>query len=498
MWILALGLLCATGAMAQLVPPAGFDMIGFIQAATVTGGAANTNPLAGGTLTINGITMTVPKNSIVQMPAASFTWAQLFDPAFSAAVGTYVPARPNHPAGRTGFAQNDTIQTHFPSYEVRVVGNVVNGQYIVGLILPIAQQGLNAGEGLINFIDYATGRFRVGGTIGNPLSGTLCEINDPVGRFSLAHSPDPRFTCDTSNPTISAASGYPVGIPRVAPPAIDPLCPITNRPLNGTAGFPVDPFLAIGAPLRTFTMPAPGGAAGSPDPTKQVPLMVGDWVNFSGTLLKIDPLIGNTIANMFVSVHTLTAHLGIQTLPGVKPAYVRVEVMLFGVGPILPPPAPAEETSDRVVMVAFSTDPSATASIFAITVDPFNGVEIERPFPNGANIPMNDPVRGRIRLQLNKNLPDPPGNAVGTGLYHREYIVKLSTGQMPNVANGLIAGQYRLPIFDYIFPEGAVFGQPIPPYNFQDFGFLAVGSGPLGGPGSGGPIIGRLNPWPGL
>jgi hypothetical protein len=72
--------------------------------------------------------------------------------------------------------------------------------------------------------------------------------------------------------------------------------------------------------------------------------------------------------------------------------------------------------------------------------------------------------------------------------YTREYIFRLANGTTPNVANGLTAGQYRFPQFDYIFPEGAVFGQPLPPYNFNDFNFLTNGNGP----GSG-----RLDPWPG-
>jgi hypothetical protein len=65
---------------------------------------------------------------------------------------------------------------------------------------------------------------------------------------------------------------------------------------------------------------------------------------------------------------------------------------------------------------------------------------------------------------------------------------------MDNVANGLTAGQYRLPCFDYIGAEGTVMGNPIVPFNFQDIPFLAQGCGPLNGTG---PIVGRLDPWPG-
>src|SRR5262249_16874450 len=155
---------------------------------------------------------------------------------------------------------------------------------------PVTQQGLNAGAGIVSTIDYTTGAFRVGGKIGdancavitNPLcSGALVQINDPVGRYGLPHSPDQRFTADTRNPTIHHATGYPMCIPRVAPPAIDGDCPLYNRPPNGSS-FGSDQFLAPGAPLKNFMMPAPGatvcaGVSTCPDPLKQAPLVVGDY-----------------------------------------------------------------------------------------------------------------------------------------------------------------------------------------------------------------------------
>ncbi|PYY05083.1 MAG: hypothetical protein DMG69_27940, partial [Acidobacteria bacterium] len=71
--ILAVGLLWATGANAQLTVlntnvPAGFGEAGYIQAATL-------NASGGGTLTINGKTMIVPANSVVQFPANTLAWA---------------------------------------------------------------------------------------------------------------------------------------------------------------------------------------------------------------------------------------------------------------------------------------------------------------------------------------------------------------------------------------------------------------------------------------
>src|ERR1700750_3256111 len=77
--------LCAASAKAQQAPSPTpqFDMLGFIQSATLDDGSMcpNVDPLlVGGTVTLNGITMIVPCNTILQMPATALTWAQLFDP----------------------------------------------------------------------------------------------------------------------------------------------------------------------------------------------------------------------------------------------------------------------------------------------------------------------------------------------------------------------------------------------------------------------------------
>jgi hypothetical protein len=92
----------------------------------------------------------------------------------------------------------------------------------------------------------------------------------------------------------------------------------------------------------------------------------------------------------------------------------------------------------------------------------------------------------------------------------REMIIQTHTGTTPSsdpsdptlpafpveFANGLGSGQYRLPNFDFIFPENHKLGDPIIPNNFQDMPFLAQGTGPLFGV-SGNTVVGQLTPWPG-
>src|SRR4051812_21629752 len=100
----------------------GFDETGFIQDATVSADNTACRDVAdpakwGGTVTINGTKMTVPCNMIVQMPANTLTWADM------------VNAKPS--LGLNG--------APYPSFELRVVGNIVNGTHIAGLMFASQQ-----------------------------------------------------------------------------------------------------------------------------------------------------------------------------------------------------------------------------------------------------------------------------------------------------------------------------------------------------------------------
>ncbi|MBI4537616.1 MAG: hypothetical protein HY712_06635 [candidate division NC10 bacterium] len=551
--LLGLALLWAIGASAQtLTPPTPqFGFTGFIQEATLdTAGAICTPPidpgtglpadrLRGGTMTVNGIKLIVPCNSIVQLPAATMTWGDLFDPAQSAPVGSYigapalpVPANPVVPNVKTGLALADNPMP-FPSFAVNVNGNVVGkhgvapypslaglgipdgtDRYVVGLIVPITQQDLNATSGLVSSIDYGIGAFRVGGipndpncaVITSPLcSGALVQFNDPVGRWGLAHSPDPRFSGDTENVTIHVSTGIPLCIPRVAPPATDPLCPLKNRPLNGDPRFPVDPFLPPGVPLKIFQMPTPALADADPtlpDPRQQVPLMVGDQVIYAGTLYKIDPLKtlvdgvtpDNTAANTYISAHTVDDVMEITTTPGVPPAYVFVEGFLIGANGAARPGL-LQEASTRLTVVGFTTDPTRLVEIYARDVNPCTGQQSLRLL--ATTDPATQPFRTRFVHRVNGGLFMPP-----TRMYtmrSQNQFTDPFTGERIEtlVGNGIVAGEFSLPNFEYVFPENHRFGDPLVPFNFQDLPFLAQGEGPLEGFGSASPIVGQLAPWPG-
>ena len=511
-------------AQAQIPVPVSsqFDVTGFLQEAKINAG---TDLLRGGTLKVNGQRIIVPRNLLVIFPANQLSWAQIFDQA---------PA----PYARTqsGMALNDT-PAPLASYEVHVVGNRVEKadgtvDYIAGLI-DIAQQGLNSGAGYINWIDYAKGELRVGGILFDPNTGTRVQINDPQGRYGRVNSPDVRFTVDSENPTIRAETGYPMGLPAVtADPngthtdpvthlvvnnTDDPLRPRTNRPRLGNPAFLFTTFvIAPGAPLTQWTMRDPGVAAvpgrDETDPMYEAPFEIGDYVTYSGTLVKDGPFGANdgpTVGpmpanpdNTFISAHTITASLSILTFPLTNPAYVAVDVTILGVGGITA--AGLTEATARTRFEGFTTDPARIVRLYGMDVDCASGAVSDRPWGT-IDIDQGPPlgaVTGRWRFRPPSKILSGPATGTFTPATRMLRVV-INGGWAPPVGaalsplsgNGLIYCQYQAPILEYLFPEN-VPGAPLPANNFETIPFLSCGSGPLAG-GAAADVVGQLFPWPG-
>ncbi len=448
-----------TGAGAQ------FDINGFIQTATLD---APGDALAGGTVRVNGHTIIVPRNTIFQMPAFAMTWQQLF----SMAPPPYGPTQ-------TGLAMSD-VPAPLTTYEIQVSGNIINSRYIAGLIF-MSQASLQGGAGFINFMDYANGEMRVGGVIGNSSTGTRVKINDPSGRFAPVYSLDPRFTIDNENPTIATGTGFPMCFPHSDPAVLDdPLCPQRNRPISG--GFPQSIFT-----MQPGGNCVGGGPAVGTNPCVAAPFEVGDYVDYAGTLMKdgpqpsASPLPATGIDGTYIAAHTISGNVGIFTAPGSNPSYVGVEFALLGVGGLPINGLPAEATT-RTGFGGFTTDSSRIISLWAIDVDACSATTSDRdwgtvavdPGPAGGGA-----VTGRWRTRPKQQILTLP--AAGTYLpavrMMRAAQVGAYNAASPVISNnGLITGQYALPIFEYLFPEHLNTGNPPVPNNFEDFPFLVNGT----------------------
>ncbi|KAF2019905.1 hypothetical protein BU24DRAFT_387059 [Aaosphaeria arxii CBS 175.79] len=187
---------------------------GGLEGASATDASYNT----GGTISINGFDMEIPKNLQVQFPAANVPWKDFV-------------------------ADKDSMI----GYEVNVIGNFINGHPIAAQVLAYEFfEGLNSG--FIESIDFADGSMKI-------VSGPTVRISDPNAVFSIGYTGAPFFTADDESPSISSFSGFPMCIPRSAS---DPLCPAANRPFRGSGTF------------------------NAPDPLSMAPFLPGDFVTFSG------------------------------------------------------------------------------------------------------------------------------------------------------------------------------------------------------------------------
>jgi Immunoglobulin I-set domain len=499
-----------SGAPAAFVPPTStqFDVTGFLQAASLDSTCA-ADAHCGGSLTVDGHVVVVPKETIVILPANALTWQELFAQAPAPYGLATVPPS-------TGLAVADAPVPPY-TYEVHAVGNRQGDTYIAGLV-SIAQQGLNSGAGYINFINYATGEFRVGGTIGSSTTGQRVQLNDPTGRYGRIVTPDKRFTVDADNPTVTAATGYPMCIPREDPTTVnadgtvgDVLCPQGNRPGDGTGNFAIsiqtnDPRVPCTDTVNL--LPAGCSLTGVgpdlfPRARDQAPMEVGDYVTYGGTLV-------NDTNGSYISAHTVTNNTAVYTWPGTNPAYVLTDTTLIGTGGLTV--IGATEATIRTRFEGMTTDPSRGIHLYGIDLDPITGATTDRDWgtigvdpgpPNGA-------VKGRWRFRppcdpfgTIETKPDKKCvmNQAGTFLPPTREVRAVIEGlqsQNPanpaalTSANGLFYGQYHAPITDYIFPEN-IPGSPIIPNNFEAIDFLACG----GYASSTGVIARQLNPWPG-
>lgn len=501
--------------------PTGFEMTGFIEYASVDSqcipnpAPTPDNPpkpdgckTSGGWIQVDGMTIRIPANTIVQFPANTITWEEVFE--FNS---TGV-------AGESGMALADTVRLP-GTFEATIQGNIVNGQYISGLVF-LSQQSLMGFQGFIEKFDYANGIAFI--------NGYRVQIADPAGKFSsgfpgnpiaaslglpgwnpavTAANPtgasfvqDSRFSIDENNPTIKTETGYPLCIPRFDPlVADDPLCPRANRPTN-----------AVGAPMRIFTMDPlinpltglpPTAFNGDPlqpptDPTKFAPLTVGDWVDVGGELL----LDSNGAPYIFA--HTISGSIGIFTFPGTDPAYVAIDVLLQGTGGVANPGFP-QEAGIRTRVEGFTTDDSRNIDVYAIDID-CNGVDTPRvplwvsSFPVDPG-PPTGAVRGRWRWRPNGGNFLPPAMVVGARV----------SGGLLAVADptlNILTEQYQAPNFEFIFAEGLGIGAAPVTFNFRDIPFLVNGIGPwppadniqqgaISNPnGFSNQVIGQLNPFP--
>lgn len=441
-----------SGAIAQTPTPS-FALVGHIEKLDVND---LSDPLSAGSIVVNGIRITLPKNLLIKLPGQYLTLNDIFrgkDPGKAPALA--VAKKPS------GLALAD-LPPNKPSvpFEVEIIGNIVGTEYIAGWV-SIAQLGLNTGAGFIQSIDYATGALIVGPE-GGPAMAKV-RINDPRGMYGKPNSGkgagnvmDERFAVDPGNAPVVSQTGFPMCIPISA--AGDSNCPLANRGSGGA-----EKRYTCGSVSVEPTAPARAAC----QPGKKAPLVVGDYITYAGMLTEETP------GKFFIAAHAVSALTGIYTSPGVNPAYVLIEEAIVGtLGVPFPPPNENQEETSRFRIVGFSTDPTRRVEVFEIDTSMSDPSEVER------RLTTLDPQRvgqiGRIRITL-------PSKANFLPIT-RDVRIRIEGHSSVKVAGWLDSGQYTAPVGEYIYPENTRWGIPRFPVSvpFENFCFLKNGGGALG------------------
>ena len=521
----------------------GFDDTGFIQAATVDATNAScpntTDPHRfGGTLTLNNGPVVIPCNLVIQAPANTFTWADFINTGPGLSLGKGYPSFEIHAIGNIVGARRIAGLLYASQQSLNASTGVITGiDYATG---DLQVDTGDAAKPAIVQINDPKGRFG--------------RAQSPDPRFSVDDA-NPTVHAGTGYPMCVPRTDptVPGGDDPLCPQANRPnLVPVT---VNGSVVPPVAggcrSFSAAGItpPVSgELTQPAAGQpycsqflmkgvadasrTATDPDPRQQAPFEVGDSITFSGTLIP-----ASAAGPEYTSAHTIEANIGIYTMPGTQPSYLAIGQ--FGVGTADPNRFSinglAVETQNRIFLESETTDVKTPVDIYMMDVDPVTGAVRNRwvtPFAMTGE--QNGPLQadgltligGGITTQLTGAQPQrarlratkaPFGLLSQPTRTIRVAVRSLCVPQAPvndaagnpvlttldtclnnsanTVANGLEAGQYFAPTFDFIFPENVKPGDLLVPFDFWHLPFIAKGEGATT-PSAIGPGVGPLEPSP--
>ena len=309
-----------------------------------------------GMIEMSGMRVIIPANLLIDLPNKVLTLQEIFK-----------QARPECVAkNQTGLALADSCFFESRAAIATILANRTESGAIVAGEVKIAK-GNEFITGVVTYIDYNNGFFRLNGataTPANQTTGVMVRLNDPLARHSIQKgpgcgaglncSPDPRFSVNHNSYTASFITGYPVCIPSTAltPSRVgfagfraavigpqgglkgdDTLCPTTNRPLNAATTDVRD--------SRVFA-----------------PIVLGDSVDVTGNFEKISGVF-------FLSANRMHVHVGLRTTPG-KPDYVTLSENKWEV-------AGFPRQRARAAWLGFSTDPNSQLDLFRIAIDPNDG-----------------------------------------------------------------------------------------------------------------------------
>lgn len=427
----------------------------------------------GGTMTVGGQDVVIPRNLVIDFPANRLTLRQLIEQAPAACAA----------AGESGLARMDQCLSSPRGAIATIEGNrSACGDVVAGHVF--LAKGTEFIQGVVTFVNHTDGYFRVNGTASADAGGYMVRLNDPTGRHSIQQglgcgttpncSADARFTNDPDNYTLTFTTGYPLCIPStvtgvgsrtVGANAVgvgDPFCPATNR-----------------------------GGATVADSRRFAPVQVGDHLTLTGNMETVNGVT-------FLSPHTVMVGAKLTTREEAnQPDYLIFAESGWDV-------AAYQNQRARARFIGFSTLPTSRLDIFALRVDPQDGSQHEQPLASTVNNPqtVNQGVAPtadsiwRIFYDVDfitgpKTGRDPCANLAAAGIpvcttggtaeafsilappsrdviAHTRRVVPVSPGVFAQDLRGIVApsSQYLTPVANFEFPTPAEinlasFAQPL-------------------------------------
>ena len=360
---------------------------------------------SGGVMVAGGTQMILPRNLLIDLPANRLSLQQIFDQAPAACKAL----------GESGLAKNDrcngsgsgAIATLSAVYTN--AGNVIVGDLFI-------QKAAESVTGVVTYINYDQGYYRVNGINNDPATGAMVRLNDPGSRHTIQSgagcaggpncSPDPRFTLDPDNYTNTFATGYPVCIPStVARSFSNPFGTTTTSQANASG---IGDYLCPDT-NRTATLNEPPVA----DSRLFAPVKVGDSVLAEGNF--------ETVGGVrFLSAHSSTVQKALSTRNAAgQPDYLFLEEVGYEAPPY---------QNQRLIalMIGFTTLAPTDVDIWSLHRDPVNNAIHEFPF---ASVQGCDNVSGGPGSCSSQGLV-----AAGQNIFKIRYDVDFVKGPEPRLS----------------------------------------------------------------
>ena len=323
-----------------------------------------TDTWSSGTIVVSGRNIIIPRNMVIDLPANRLTLQQFFVNAPSACIDADLDGIPDE----TGLAKGDKCNGSGTGAAITMLANKTNaGDLIAGE--PMLEKAAELVSGVVSFVNYDEGYFRVNGINGDDTTGAMVRVNDPEGRHTEQTgtgcagsgpncSADTRYGVDPDNYTFTASTGYPMCIPSTvargpfnfdinrdgdttdpgetgitaqaaADGSGDALCPQTNRPGVGDV-----------ADSRLFA-----------------PVQVGDHLTAEGNFENIGGVT-------FLSAHTVGVSVALSTTnTSFQPDYMIFDEVGWDIPGF-------QNQRVRDLLIGFSTLVTPAVDIFGLYYDP--------------------------------------------------------------------------------------------------------------------------------